>query len=142
MGRYAEASGKIAGRIGKAEPPPAGDDGQPRSNPHACCAFGCPLLGPIVIDGRRFCFVHCAVRDETARWDEITVRLNNRPRYLAAIKLLRAPGMRSDESVIASAQQLLPHIELEPARRYAALAAVEGQLQDECFAKAAPEFAV
>ena len=41
MGRYDDASGKVAGRIGK-EPPPAPADPQaPKANPHACCANGC-----------------------------------------------------------------------------------------------------
>jgi hypothetical protein len=131
MGRYSDESGKVAGRIGKAAPPPADPDA-PKVNPHACFAAGCPLPGSLIIDARRLCFVHFAVRDSMREFDRVTMHLNNRALFLAAVHALRAPGRRSDEEVVREAAQLLPALALNGLTRYRALAAVEFRLQDEC----------
>lgn len=109
-----------ASHVGDAETPP-------QINPYACAAHGCPLAGSITVAGRRVCFVHLAIREQSG-WDAATTVLRRRLSYVAAIAVLRSPGTLTADQALEHARHLIPALSPKHRTAYDALLAIESRL--------------
>lgn len=103
------------------------EEAQEERDPHTCSAYGCPLAGSIIIDGRARCFVHLAI-PEIRNWDSATQRIRARMPFVQAIEILRSQGTRTDAMALSDARDLVPALDPKHDTRYKALVALETRL--------------
>jgi len=94
---------------------------------HGCSAYGCPVVGSIIVNGMRKCFVHLAIL-EMKDWDAATHRIRARMPFVDAIDILRSQGTRTDEQAVSDARDLVPALDEKHDTRYKAQLALESRL--------------